>query len=128
MEEDMIGYMDWLIEAEDVDEEGNKRWFEVFPPTELTVLARSISTPTLKTIFYVSEGAAIAKKKMMKKFGWYKHSEDGGGKKALFIVSDFLICFCYNLPTFIFYCLTESDSDDDIAYLDDDSGFCASLM
>ncbi|KAG7270553.1 hypothetical protein CRUP_025155 [Coryphaenoides rupestris] len=69
MEEDMIGYMDWLIEAEDVDEEGNKR-------------------------------AAIAKKKMMKKFGWYKHSEDGG----------------------------ESDSDDDIAYLDDDSGFCASLM
>uniref|UniRef100_A0A672JJB1 Voltage-dependent L-type calcium channel subunit alpha n=1 Tax=Salarias fasciatus TaxID=181472 RepID=A0A672JJB1_SALFA len=41
MEEDMIGYMDWLIEAEDVDEEGNKR-------------------------------AAIAKKKMMKKFGWYK--------------------------------------------------------
>ncbi|XP_034028881.1 voltage-dependent L-type calcium channel subunit alpha-1D [Thalassophryne amazonica] len=69
MEEDMIGYMDWLIEAEDVDEEGNKR-------------------------------AAIAKKKMMKKFGWYKHSEDGA----------------------------ESDSDDDIAYLDDDSGFCASLM
>ncbi|XP_068605989.1 LOW QUALITY PROTEIN: voltage-dependent L-type calcium channel subunit alpha-1D-like [Brachionichthys hirsutus] len=69
MEEDMVGYMDWLIEAEDVDEEGNKR-------------------------------AAIAKKKMMKKFGWYKHSEDGG----------------------------ESDSDDDIAYLDDDSGFCASLI
>ncbi|CAL8367257.1 unnamed protein product [Lota lota] len=68
LEEDMIGYMDWLIEAEDVDEEGNKR-------------------------------AAIAKKKMMKKFGWYKQSEDG-----------------------------ESDSDDDIAYLDDDSGFCASLM
>nr|XP_057906960.1 voltage-dependent L-type calcium channel subunit alpha-1D isoform X2 [Doryrhamphus excisus] len=68
MEEDMIGYMDWLIEAEDVDEEGNKR-------------------------------AAIAKKKMMKKFGWYKHSEDG-----------------------------ESDSDDDIAYLDDDNGCCASLM
>ncbi|CAB1336502.1 unnamed protein product, partial [Coregonus sp. 'balchen'] len=46
MEEDMCGYMDWLIEAEDVDEEGNKR-------------------------------AAVAKKKMMKKFGWYKHSEDG---------------------------------------------------
>ncbi|XP_075331236.1 voltage-dependent L-type calcium channel subunit alpha-1D [Odontesthes bonariensis] len=69
MEEDMIGYMDWLIEAEDVDEEGNKR-------------------------------AAIAKKKMMKKFGWYKRSEDGG----------------------------ESDSDDDIAYLDDDNGFCANLM
>uniref|UniRef100_A0A671VY25 Voltage-dependent L-type calcium channel subunit alpha n=1 Tax=Sparus aurata TaxID=8175 RepID=A0A671VY25_SPAAU len=52
MEEDMIGYMDWLIEAEDVDEEGNKR-------------------------------AAIAKKKMMKKFGWYKHSEDGGGMSAV---------------------------------------------
>ncbi|TNN73250.1 Voltage-dependent L-type calcium channel subunit alpha-1S [Liparis tanakae] len=47
MEEDMVGYMDWLIEAEDVDEEGNK---------------------------------------------------------------------------------PESDSDDDIAYLDDDNGFCASLM
>uniref|UniRef100_H3D4N0 Voltage-dependent L-type calcium channel subunit alpha n=1 Tax=Tetraodon nigroviridis TaxID=99883 RepID=H3D4N0_TETNG len=77
MEEDMIGYMDWLIEAEDVDEEGNKR-------------------------------AAIAKKKMMKKFGWYKHSEDGGGR---------------------FPCSSaESDSDDDIAYLDDDNGFCASLM
>ncbi|XP_056278035.1 voltage-dependent L-type calcium channel subunit alpha-1D [Pseudoliparis swirei] len=70
MEEDMVGYMDWLIEAEEVDEEGNKR-------------------------------AAIAKKKMMKKFGWYKHNEDGGA---------------------------ESDSDDDIAYLDDDSGFCASLV
>lgn len=25
-------------------------------------------------------------------------------------------------------CSAESDSDDDIAYLDDDSGFCASLM
>lgn len=30
MEEDMIGYMDWLIEAEDVDEEGNKRQFDTF--------------------------------------------------------------------------------------------------
>uniref|UniRef100_A0A665T8T3 Voltage-dependent L-type calcium channel subunit alpha n=1 Tax=Echeneis naucrates TaxID=173247 RepID=A0A665T8T3_ECHNA len=65
MEEDMIGYMDWLIEAEDVDEEGNKR-------------------------------AAIAKKKMMKKFGWYKHSEDGGGTSAftvqLFLRTDSLYC------------------------------------
>uniref|UniRef100_A0A3Q1EIG6 Voltage-dependent L-type calcium channel subunit alpha n=1 Tax=Acanthochromis polyacanthus TaxID=80966 RepID=A0A3Q1EIG6_9TELE len=52
MEEDMIGYMDWLIEAEDVDEEGNKRYQN----------------------------------------------------------------FCV--------CSTESDSDDDIAYLDDDNGFC----
>uniref|UniRef100_A0A8C1NXN3 Voltage-dependent L-type calcium channel subunit alpha n=1 Tax=Cyprinus carpio TaxID=7962 RepID=A0A8C1NXN3_CYPCA len=50
MEEDMIGYMDWLIEAEDMDEDGNKR---------------NIS-------------AVVAKKKMMKKYGWYKHSEDGG--------------------------------------------------
>ena len=25
-------------------------------------------------------------------------------------------------------CSAESDSDDDIAYLDDDNGFCASLM
>lgn len=23
-------------------------------------------------------GAVVAKKKMMKKYGWYKHSEDGG--------------------------------------------------
>ncbi|KAJ8016796.1 hypothetical protein DPEC_G00011080 [Dallia pectoralis] len=69
MEEDMCGYMDWLIEAEDVDEEGNKR-------------------------------AAVAKKKLMKKYGWYKHSEDG-----------------------------ESDSDSEFeAYLDDDNGCCASLM
>ncbi len=30
MEEDMIGYMDWLIEAEDVDEEGNKRQFNAY--------------------------------------------------------------------------------------------------
>uniref|UniRef100_A0AAQ5YR40 Voltage-dependent L-type calcium channel subunit alpha n=1 Tax=Amphiprion ocellaris TaxID=80972 RepID=A0AAQ5YR40_AMPOC len=51
MEEDMIGYMDWLIEAEDVDEEGNKRYQN----------------------------------------------------------------FCV--------CSTESDSDDDIAYLDDDNAF-----
>uniref|UniRef100_A0A4W6E123 Voltage-dependent L-type calcium channel subunit alpha n=1 Tax=Lates calcarifer TaxID=8187 RepID=A0A4W6E123_LATCA len=28
MEEDMIGYMDWLIEAEDVDEEGNKPYLD----------------------------------------------------------------------------------------------------
>ncbi|KAK1786939.1 hypothetical protein P4O66_017313 [Electrophorus voltai] len=46
MEEDMVGYMDWLIEAEVMDEDGNKR-------------------------------AVVAKKKMMKKYGWYKHSEDG---------------------------------------------------
>lgn len=32
MEEDMIGYMDWLIEAEDVDEEGNKREGAAFHP------------------------------------------------------------------------------------------------
>lgn len=25
MEQDMVGYMDWLIEAEDTDEDGNKR-------------------------------------------------------------------------------------------------------
>uniref|UniRef100_A0A8C1NZK6 Voltage-dependent L-type calcium channel subunit alpha n=1 Tax=Cyprinus carpio TaxID=7962 RepID=A0A8C1NZK6_CYPCA len=29
MEEDMIGYMDWLIEAEDMDEDGNKRAAEI---------------------------------------------------------------------------------------------------
>ncbi|XP_050972856.1 voltage-dependent L-type calcium channel subunit alpha-1F [Labeo rohita] len=69
MEEDMIGYMDWLIEAEDMDEDGNKR-------------------------------AVVAKKKMMKKYGWYKHSEDG-----------------------------ESDSDSEFeAFLDDDNGCCASIQ
>ncbi|XP_028849532.1 voltage-dependent L-type calcium channel subunit alpha-1D [Denticeps clupeoides] len=68
MEEDMVGYMDWLIEAEDMDEDGNKR-------------------------------AVVAKKKMMKKYGWYKHSEDG-----------------------------ESDSDSEFeAFLDDDNGCCASI-
>ncbi|XP_063063855.1 voltage-dependent L-type calcium channel subunit alpha-1D [Engraulis encrasicolus] len=68
MEEDMVGYMDWLIEAEDVDEDGNKR-------------------------------AVVAKKKMMKKYGWYKHSEDG-----------------------------ESESDSEFeAFLDDDGGCCASI-
>uniref|UniRef100_A0A8C7PZT9 Voltage-dependent L-type calcium channel subunit alpha n=1 Tax=Oncorhynchus mykiss TaxID=8022 RepID=A0A8C7PZT9_ONCMY len=30
MEEDMCGYMDWLIEAEDVDEEGNKQYTQGF--------------------------------------------------------------------------------------------------
>uniref|UniRef100_A0A7N6FFJ3 Voltage-dependent L-type calcium channel subunit alpha n=1 Tax=Anabas testudineus TaxID=64144 RepID=A0A7N6FFJ3_ANATE len=55
MEEDMIGYMDWLIEVEDVDEEGKQ-----------------------------ALSAAL--------------------------------------------CSTESDSDDDIAYLDDDNGCCASLI
>ncbi|KAL2103740.1 hypothetical protein ACEWY4_000608 [Coilia grayii] len=69
MEEDMVGYMDWLIEAEDMDEDGNKR-------------------------------AVVAKKKMMKKYGWYKHSEDG-----------------------------ESDSDSEFeAFLDDDGGCCASII
>ncbi|GAA6106826.1 voltage-dependent L-type calcium channel subunit alpha-1D [Tachysurus ichikawai] len=69
MEEDMVGYMDWLIEAEDMDEDGNKR-------------------------------AVVAKKKLMKKYGWYKHSEDG-----------------------------ESDSDSEFeAFLDDDNGCCASIQ
>uniref|UniRef100_A0A8C2X8S7 Voltage-dependent L-type calcium channel subunit alpha n=1 Tax=Cyclopterus lumpus TaxID=8103 RepID=A0A8C2X8S7_CYCLU len=35
MEEDMIGYMDWLIEAEDVDEEGNKRHTNTYAFHEL---------------------------------------------------------------------------------------------
>ncbi|XP_076847620.1 voltage-dependent L-type calcium channel subunit alpha-1D [Brachyhypopomus gauderio] len=69
MEEDMVGYMDWLIEAEVTDEDGNKR-------------------------------AVVAKKKMMKKYGWYKHSEDG-----------------------------ESDSDSEFeAFLDDDNGCCDSIQ
>lgn len=84
MEEDMTGYMDWLIEAEDVDEEGNKREFNTcthilyiyskYPENNTVLLQTDICNPPL----VVSKGAAIAKKKMMKKFGWYKHSEDGG--------------------------------------------------
>lgn len=74
----------------------------------------------------VFEGAAIAKKKMMKKFGWYKHSEDGGGRTAVIrgMFTGLVWSYCQCLCVFS----TESDSDDDIAYLDDDSGFCASLM
>uniref|UniRef100_A0A668A423 Voltage-dependent L-type calcium channel subunit alpha n=1 Tax=Myripristis murdjan TaxID=586833 RepID=A0A668A423_9TELE len=37
MEEDMIGYMDWLIEAEDVDEEGNKREFNTCTHTHIYI-------------------------------------------------------------------------------------------
>uniref|UniRef100_A0A7N6BQF8 Voltage-dependent L-type calcium channel subunit alpha n=1 Tax=Anabas testudineus TaxID=64144 RepID=A0A7N6BQF8_ANATE len=62
MEEDMIGYMDWLIEVEDVDEEG---------------------------------------------------------KQAL-VSHTLTLTFC----THTALCSTESDSDDDIAYLDDDNGCC----
>lgn len=39
------------------------------------------------------KGAAIAKKKMMKKFGWYKHSEDGGGVSAVFLPSFIMFIF-----------------------------------
>lgn len=84
MEEDMVGYMDWLIEAEDVDEEGNKRQFNIYD----THAARWANSSALgftcvhNLPLFDLEGAAIAKKKMMKKFGWYKHSEDGGGKSA----------------------------------------------
>lgn len=38
------------------------------------------------TFMFVLKGAAIAKKKMMKKFGWYKHSEDGGGTLKVSVV------------------------------------------
>lgn len=75
MEEDMIGYMDWLIEAEDVDEEGNKRERRAFAPDP-----KKRFEPFTSDAHFA--GAAIAKKKMMKKFGWYKHSEDGGGTSA----------------------------------------------
>lgn len=51
MEEDMIGYMDWLIEAEDVDEEGNKRKRRAFAPgsSDLNVLpvTRTLQAPPL---------------------------------------------------------------------------------
>uniref|UniRef100_A0A3Q2D7H6 Voltage-dependent L-type calcium channel subunit alpha n=1 Tax=Cyprinodon variegatus TaxID=28743 RepID=A0A3Q2D7H6_CYPVA len=88
MEEDMIGYMDWLIEAEDVDEEGNKR--------------RSlVGTNTARM---------------------------GEVRKPYLLFLTFLFTSATILQRLSFYCLTESDSDDDIAYLDDDSGFCASLI
>lgn len=61
---------------------------------------------------------------MMKKFGWYKHSEDGGGMTA--IIRGLMVWSGLRVSVCVFS--TESDSDDDIAYLDDDSGFCASLM
>uniref|UniRef100_A0A8C1PLV6 Voltage-dependent L-type calcium channel subunit alpha n=1 Tax=Cyprinus carpio TaxID=7962 RepID=A0A8C1PLV6_CYPCA len=75
MEEDMIGYMDWLIEAEDMDEDGNKR---------------NIS-------------AVVAKKKMMKKYGWYKHSEDGGtAHKPQHFFSSFLKYFIFFYVSYSF--------------------------
>uniref|UniRef100_A0A3P9AL89 Voltage-dependent L-type calcium channel subunit alpha n=1 Tax=Esox lucius TaxID=8010 RepID=A0A3P9AL89_ESOLU len=94
MEEDMCGYMDWLIEAEDP-----------FP---------SIS----------QQGAAVAKKKLMKKYGWYKHSEDGGLSCHSHLTVPVLVPDI--LP--IYGCAmfsTESDSDSEFeAYLDDDNGCC----
>uniref|UniRef100_A0A7N5ZTN6 Voltage-dependent L-type calcium channel subunit alpha n=1 Tax=Anabas testudineus TaxID=64144 RepID=A0A7N5ZTN6_ANATE len=72
MEEDMIGYMDWLIEVEDVDEEGKQAL--VSHTLTLTFCTHSHTqtlTPNTYTIcLFVFKGAAIAKKKMMKKFGW----------------------------------------------------------
>lgn len=87
MEEDMIGYMDWLIEAEDVDEEGNKRQSYTHLHGILSHFKWNIYSWMLKShlLLFVLKGAAIAKKKMMKKFGWYKHSEDGGGMSAVIV-------------------------------------------
>ena len=84
MEEDMIGYMDWLIEAEDVDEEGNKRQFNTYlcRHTHTQIKHLQVALYLYKISLFNFKGAAIAKKKMMKKFGWYKHSEDGGGTSA----------------------------------------------
>lgn len=48
MEEDMIGYMDWLIEAEDVDEEGNKRKRRAFAPLSSDLLNLLAVTRTLQ--------------------------------------------------------------------------------
>lgn len=31
-------------------------------------------------------GAVVAKKKMMKKYGWYKHSEDGGTELSFSLI------------------------------------------
>uniref|UniRef100_A0A3B4G8B5 Voltage-dependent L-type calcium channel subunit alpha n=1 Tax=Pundamilia nyererei TaxID=303518 RepID=A0A3B4G8B5_9CICH len=58
MEEDMIGYMDWLIELGEHLHSNINSQILTFVHTNLPLC--------------VFEGAAIAKKKMMKKFGWYK--------------------------------------------------------
>lgn len=58
--------------------------------THIHVDAHTLQTKTFASSFtfirnlplFDLKGAAIAKKKMMKKFGWYKHSEDGGGTSA----------------------------------------------
>lgn len=88
-------------------------------------------------------GAVVAKKKMMKKYGWYKHSEDGGTGSFLGLI---LVCIAYGDVTESQTCnmflththtlwiksvwfLTESDSDSEFeAFLDDDNGCCASIM
>lgn len=93
MEEDMIGYMDWLIEAEDVDEEGNKRQFDTFINLRKPKHPHLALDLDLICNLLDFKGAAIAKKKMMKKFGWYKHSEDGGGVSAVFLPSFIMFIF-----------------------------------
>uniref|UniRef100_A0A669CSY2 Voltage-dependent L-type calcium channel subunit alpha n=1 Tax=Oreochromis niloticus TaxID=8128 RepID=A0A669CSY2_ORENI len=79
MEEDMIGYMDWLIELGEHLHSNLNSQILTFVHTNLPLC--------------VFEGAAIAKKKMMKKFGWYKHSEDGGGMKLLLVA--WLLCISH---------------------------------
>lgn len=83
----------------------------------------------------------VAKKKMMKKYGWYKHSEDGGILNAYpfqpfmlknnsKIVRTSAWFFVSTLNGYIGYNLfTESDSDSEFeAFLDDDNGCCASIQ
>lgn len=36
--------------------------------------------------FLFFAGAVVAKKKMMKKYGWYKHSEDGGTELSFTLI------------------------------------------
>lgn len=38
----------------------------------------------------------MAKKKLMKKYGWYKHSEDGGIMKAFYFENDAFMFINYN--------------------------------
>uniref|UniRef100_A0A9J8BV23 Voltage-dependent L-type calcium channel subunit alpha n=1 Tax=Cyprinus carpio carpio TaxID=630221 RepID=A0A9J8BV23_CYPCA len=63
MEEDMIGYMDWLIEAEDMDEDGNKLKMEVLHTVSLRFLNYKTTQQTsdfiselhIQSFFFYSE-------------------------------------------------------------------------
>lgn len=114
MEEDMIGYMDWLIEAEDVDEEGNKR------KRDAANLGCSSGT--------LHRWAVCCR---------CRHRQEEDDEEVRLVQAQrgrrrWERSRRWSVPPWRphphRFCPAESDSDDDIAYLDDDSGFCASLM